>query len=194
MKFYFYCSFYCGYCYVTELRNWLPDSIGSVTWMGLDEPYNTCFVPFYAGALDLPTSYQTGNTSNFNKNTAWWAFNFVSNLSALKFSYMKEDIQKIQKHLEATSFAKQAQIEAEALRLYKKDPKSACQYLTKYSNENASYVVNKWWKLSTYLIEKYADGCINKPHPYREVGYPKSWLHKTEYKNGPTSYKKKPLD
>ncbi len=45
---------YCGYVYVCQGRSWLPDPIGGICWMGSDSPSETCFVPFYCGAGDLP--------------------------------------------------------------------------------------------------------------------------------------------
>ena len=96
--------FYCGYMFVNQARGWLPDPIGGVSWFGPDKPYLTCFVPFYVGMTDLPPSYQTGSTEKFDRNVAWWAFNFVANWASIKFSYMKEDILAKQKEIEGKEF------------------------------------------------------------------------------------------
>lgn len=182
--------YYCGFSYVTQLRDWLPDEIGGVTWVGLNTPETTCFVPFYAGVNNLPLSYQTGSTKTFCKDTAWWAFNFVSNWATLKFSYMIKDIKKMQMEIELLELKKQDEIEKKALKLYKKNPTLAKNFLTKYCINNANQVVNKWWQLSYYLIEKYSDGFINKPKIGKTVGYPKWWRDQVGFQKGPKSYKK----
>ena len=183
--------FYCGYVYINHLRGWLPDPIGGVSWIGLNNPYTTCFVPFYIGINDLPISYQTGSPYHFSHDTAWWAYNFIANLSTLKYSYMKEDIQKMQKEIETNEVSKQSEIEKKALNLYKQNTRLSKEFLTEYCLNNADAVLKKWWQLSYFLIEKYSDGYLNKPKMSQEIGYPAWWRDKVGYKNGPTTYKKK---
>jgi dipeptidase len=183
--------FYVGYIYVNQARSQLPDAIGGVTWLGLDKPYLTCFVPFYpGGVMGLPKSYQAGTTQKFDRNIAWWAFNFVANIASMKFSYMKVDILKKQKEIEEKELIDQKLVEKKALDLYKKDPKLAKEYLTNYYTENANNILNQWWDLGYYLITKYNDGYINFPTVGQEVGYPQEWLKKVGYDKGPISYAK----
>lgn len=181
---------YAGYTFVNQARGRFPDPIGGVCWIGLDKAATSCFVPFYAGATDLPKAYQTGNTKKFDRGTAWWSFNFVSNWANLKYSYMIKDITSKQKELEDQEFSRRSQIEKKALVLYKKDPKLARQYLTKYTIENAEEVVAQWWELADRLVAKYSDGYVNFPKLGEDVGYPMWWLGRVGYKNGPTTYKK----
>ncbi|MFQ5953061.1 MAG: dipeptidase [Candidatus Omnitrophota bacterium] len=182
--------FYAGYLYVNQARGWLPDPIGGVCWFGPDKPYLTCFVPFYAGVTDLPRSYQTGNTSKFDINVAWWAFNSVAQKAAEKFSYIKKDILAKQSEIESKEFAMQAGIDKAALELYGKDPALAKEFLTNYSINNANSVVKQWWQLYDKLMQKYTDGYVNDPKIGEEVGYPIEWLKAVGYEQGPISYKK----
>ncbi|MBN1345506.1 MAG: C69 family dipeptidase [Phycisphaerae bacterium] len=180
--------FYCGYTYVLQARSWLPDEIGGVAWVGLDVSYTTCFVPFYAGATDLPESYQTGSTDDFDHDAAWWAFNFVANWAELKFQYMIKDIQATQKQLEDREFVDQVAVETMAQTLYDQDPNTAREYLTDYGIDNADDVVSEWWEMANDLVQKYDDGYINDPVTATEVGYPKEWLDQVGYDQGPTTY------
>ena len=181
--------FYTGYVTVTQLRGYLPDCIGARTWIGLDSPAESCFAPFYPCANSLPISYQTGSTAHFSHDTAWWAYNFVANYSSIKYSYMIKDINQIQSEIENYEAKEVQKIEKKALSLYKQDPVKCKQYLANYSTKNANKILNKWWQLSYYLIEKYSDGYINKPKPYIEVGYPKWWRDDVGYDKGPITYK-----
>ncbi|MEA3492868.1 MAG: C69 family dipeptidase [Candidatus Margulisiibacteriota bacterium] len=183
--------FYAGYSYINQARGWLPDPIGGISWFGPDKPYETCYIPFYAGVNDLPRSYQTGSTKKYDRKTAWWAFNFVNNWANLKYSYMIKDIRTKQKELEDKEFNNQPTIEKKALTLYEKDPKLTRAYLTKYSIDNADEVVGQWWLLANHLIEKYSDGYVNKPEVGREIGYPGKWLQKVGYDKGPSTYEKR---
>ncbi len=183
--------FYAGYVYVNQARSWLPDEIGGISWVGPDKPYLTCFVPFYVGMTDLPASYQSGKTTVYSRDTAWWAFNFVANWAELKFNYMKKDILAKQKELESKEFKESKAVDRKALALYKKDPKLAQKYLTEYSSNNAADVLKQWWELADKLIVKYDDGYVEEKEGKREtVGYPKRWLKKVGYDKGPIDYKK----
>lgn len=183
--------FYCGFLYVNQARSWLPDEIGGVCWFGPDRPSETCFVPFYAGVTDLPKAYQTGTILEFDRDVAWWAFNFVSNWADLKYEYMIKDIRSKQKEIEDKEFAMQPAVEIAALELYKKDPNLAKRYLTDYCTDNANRVVNEWWKLADSLIVKYDDGYVNEPKDIaKPVGYPEWWLKEVGYDKGPITYKK----
>lgn len=182
--------FYAGYMFVNQARGWLPDPIGGICWFGPDKPYLTCFVPFYVGMTDLPRSYQTGITTKYDRNVAWWAFNFVANWAGMKFEYMKKDIIAKQKEIEEMEFAMQPAVETAAMELHKRAPRLANKYLTDYSIDNANRVVKEWWKLADMLIVKYNDGYVNIPEQAEEVGYPEWWLKKVGYDKGPISYKR----
>lgn len=185
------------YSLVSVARNWLPDPIGGVTWYGASASKTTGYVPFYCGINELPRSYGTGTCQwEFNKESAWWAFEFVKDLADQKFCYMIKDINAVQERIEGKQFAMQPAIEQAALTLYKTDPKLAREYLTNYCVNNANNVVNEWWKLSEDLIAKYRGGYINGKYIPGQTpvatapGYPASWLKAVGYDKGPLTYEK----
>jgi dipeptidase len=179
-----------GYIYVNQARRWMPDAIGGICWYGPDKPYLTCLAPFYVGITDLPAPYQTCDILKFDRNSAWWTFNFASNLAALKFSYMKQDIIDIQQKTESQELRDISSIDEQALSMFKNDPCEAASFLTNFCTENSEHVLASWWELSNLLIAKYADGYINVPKLSESVGYPKIWLKDVKYKEGPITYKK----
>jgi dipeptidase len=170
--------FRCSYSFISQARSWLPDPIGGVLWFGEDAPHSTCYIPFYCQITEVPESFTTGSRLIFDKNFAWWAFNFVSNWADLKYSYMIEDIKAAQKEVEGDFFAMQSAVEMAALDLYKKDPALAVKYLTNYSNDAANRAVNRWWKLADELVAKYDDGYVNA---LDSVGYPTWWLEEVGF-------------
>lgn len=182
---------YCGYVYVNQARGWLPDPIGGICWMGLDKPTETCFVPFYCGMTYLPNSYEVCDTGKFSRESAWWAFNFVANWAALKYSYMSKDIREKQDEIEMEELERVKAIDAEALELYKESPDGARGYLTDHCMENADRVVREWWAFADHLIVKYNDGYLNTPEKMaQEIGYPEDWRDAAGYADGPTTYVK----
>ncbi len=169
-----------AFVFVSEARKDIPDEIGGVFWYGLDNPYTNFFTPFYTSINSLPKSYTVGKLSKYSPESAWWVFNFVANYANLRWSYMIKDIQKVQQDIESFYFGNQAEVEKEAFRLLKENPKEVGQYLTNYCVEQAEANIGKWRELGELLITRYNDGYIQdekgRPH---EIGYPEKWLKHT---------------
>lgn len=182
--------FRCGFSYIGQARDWLPDPIGGLLWFGPDEPMSTVYVPFYVGVTNIAAPYYTADTTKFSQDSAWWAFNFVANWAGLKYSYMIKDIQQKQDEIERAEIKSIERMDEQALALYKQDPSKVPSLLTSYCEAQANQVVSEWWKLAWNLVAKYDDGYVNAPGKMaQEVGYPKEWYPNSEWPQGPTSYK-----
>jgi dipeptidase len=174
----------CGMLWINQGRRSLPDPIGGVCWIGLDRPTCNCLMPFYAGVTELPLALQTMNLLEFDRDSAWWAFNFVANYATIKYAYMIQDISAKQKELEEAAYKAMSYFERTAQGKSRSD-------LTAFCNANAAKVISEWWELSEALIVKYNDGCITTPDSImQKVDYPKDWLQDAGYYKGPISYKK----
>mgnify|MGYP002382419159 CR=1 FL=1 len=73
-----------GFSFVSQSRSWLPAPVGGVLWFGVDDTYTTVYVPISCGVQAAPKAFAegTGNFSEFNWDSAFWAFNFVTNYTA----------------------------------------------------------------------------------------------------------------
>jgi dipeptidase len=168
-----------GFTFVSQSRSWLPDPVGGVYWYAVDDTYLTCYIPLYCGIDALPESFTVGSMSEFSWDSAWWVFNFVANYANLRYCYMAEDIQAVQKDLEGTFLALQPAVEETAARLAEADPELMKRYLTDYCVTHGELVVKRYRELGEYLIRKYNDGYVqNEPGRAGELGYPEPWLRK----------------
>ena len=168
---------------VFEMKD-LPAAVGGLVWFAYDKPGTSCFIPIYSGVKYLPESFVKGNRGAtydvFSRESAWWAFNFVSNYANLKYSYMIKEIEAVRNPLEAEMFKMQPYIEKAALDLYAKDPELAKDFLTQYTNSVANKVVDAYWKLASMLAARYTDGYIYgyDDGDYSSAeSYPKEWLN-----------------
>ncbi|MCR4403463.1 MAG: C69 family dipeptidase [Firmicutes bacterium] len=170
------------YSTIVVARKNMPDWIGGMTWFGYDAPHSTCYIPIYCGATKLPKSFDVGMRGGsydvFSRESAWWAFNFVSNWADLKYSYMIEDIKAVRDPLEAEFFAMQPVIEKTAIDLFRQDAGLARAFITNYTNSCANRVVDAYWKLASQLVGRYADGYVYGDDTFKmqSVGYPEWWL------------------
>ena len=146
-----------GYGMVTQLRSWLPDSIGGVYWLYLDNQYVSTYVPIYAGVQEISPYYQNYDPKAFSEDSARWLIDFVDNLLYLRFQDAMEDVRAERDPLEASFFATQKEVEEKALDLYRKSPEEAEAYLTDHTRESMEKIVELYRRLRDQLITKYTN-------------------------------------
>jgi dipeptidase len=169
--------FRCSYSFVSQSRDWLPNPIGGVLWFGQDAPDTTVYVPIYCGVTELPKPWTTGKRAEFDRESAWWAFNLVNNWANLRWDAMYKVIRAKKAEYEDVFFSLQAQVEEKALELYRKNPAEAVAYLTGYTNDNLNKVEKGWWDFAFHLIGKFYDGgMINEDGKMTSPGYPAEYL------------------
>lgn len=145
------------YGMVAQLRSWLPNEIGGIYWVYLDNPYIGPYVPIYAGNVSTAPAYQLYDPEKYDQKSARWAIDFVDNLAKLKFQEAIKDIWAARNPFEEEMFSRQEEIEAKARQLYKKSPATAKKYLTDYSNGLMNKVVDIYLELRDTLIVKYTN-------------------------------------
>ena len=143
------------YLTITQSRSWLPDPIGGLVWLGYDNPATTPHLPFYIGIDQMPESYMVDGRREFSRESAWWAYRRASKLSYFRFQDMKGALEAVWMPMEDELFARQAEIEAEALALFNQDPARAMAFLTEYSHGWANRAANRYWKLGDELWVRY---------------------------------------
>ncbi len=150
-----------GFSFVAQARDWLPDAIGGLFWYGVDDTYSTCYMPLYMGMTALPPAISRGSITRFDWESAFWVFNLVANYAYGMYSYMIEDIKKVQDELEEYAIALAPYIDDTALQMYKNDKELMHRFLTDYSINTAENTVQRWRELGYYLFAKYNDRYIN---------------------------------
>jgi len=153
-----------GFVIVPQMRNWLPDAIGGVLWFGVDDADMAVFTPLYCSILDAPECYRMGNGDmmTFSWTSAFWIHNWVANMAYHKYSFMIQDIRKVQEELESNFQNILPAIDNAALELYNKNPEEARTFLTWFSTTTADNATARWKKLGEYLLVKYIDGNVKK--------------------------------
>jgi dipeptidase len=145
------------YGMVCQLRGWLPNEIGGVYWVYLDNPYFSPYVPIYAGNLSVAETYSIYDPDKYDEKSARWAIDFVDNLANLKFQLISKDVQEARNPFENEIFAKQGLVEDEALKRYRNNPADAQAYLTDYSNSLMNKVTEMYLGLRNSIITKYTN-------------------------------------
>lgn len=146
-----------GYGMVAQLRSWLPDPIGGVYWYYADNQYVSTYVPIYAGAMEISPNFKEYNPDEYSETSFRWAVDFVDNLLYLNWQEGVKDLKATRDPLEASFFAKQSEVEKEALFLYEKIPQAGLDYLTTYSLTCQEQAMEMYKELQKILITKYTN-------------------------------------
>ena len=153
-----------GFVIVPQMRNWLPDAVGGILWFAVDDADMAVFNPVYSSSLDVPECYRVGNGDmyNFSWTSAFWIHNWVANMAYGKYSFMIQDIRKVQQELENGYQNSIIAIDKAATELYNKNPEEARKFLTWFSTTTADGATARWKQLGEYLLIKYIDGNVKK--------------------------------
>jgi dipeptidase len=164
-----------AFTYIGQLRSFVPNDL-AVMWYSFDDTYTNCFIPVYIAATELPKPYTVGNIRHYDRNSMWWAFNFVSNFAKICYKPMVRDIKKIQNELETIFILEKDSIEKEVLKLPVEERK---KILTDFTVKTGEIVHKRWIELGDFLVMKYNDGYYkDDKNQIRNMSYPKWWLNK----------------
>ncbi len=181
-----------GFVFVAQMRADKPDPVGGVLWFGVDDANMTVFSPVYCCATQVPqcfTRVDEADYINFSWNSAFWVFNWVSNMVYPRYSQMIGDLRAVQNRLEQRFAEDQPRIEQEAESLLEQNRQQAVDFLTKYTVQTATTAFDEWNALGRFLIVKYNDGVVKRmkdgrferdnigqPAPVVRPGYPEEFL------------------
>ncbi len=147
---------YTMYATIIQLRSWLPDEIGGVEWLAMDNVATSIYVPIYGCATDLPETYKTpGRVNGYTLNSAWWIFNRLGTLTSQRWGDMRHDVDAVWEPMQLELINQQKEVDNQALRLYKENKKDAIEFLNYYSNEKGEMVMKEAINLGDFLWTKY---------------------------------------
>ena len=147
---------YTMYATIIQLRDWLPDEIGGIEWLAMDNVASSIYVPIYGSVTDLPVEYKTpGRINGYTMKSAWWIFNRLGTLSAQRWGDMHKDLDTKWIPQQIEFISEIPEIDKKAMELYEKNPKKAIEFLNDYSNEKGSKIMNDAIELGDFLWTKY---------------------------------------
>ena len=147
---------YTMYATITQSRSWLPDAVGGLVWLAVDNVATAVYVPLYCGIRDVARPFKTpGLVNGYTRDSAWWAFNRLGTLAAQRWGEMRHDVRAVWDPLQEELFDRQDVVEKEACRLLKKSRSKARRYLTEYGIQWGDRVVQEAWKTGDLLWTKY---------------------------------------
>lgn len=150
-----------GFTMTCQMRSWLPDDVGGVTWFNCDDANMVAYVPLYCCITQVPDAFRQENNprNEFSFESAFWMNNWVANMVYPRYSMMIGDLRTAQKELEDYYFADQDSV---LLAVKGMQPADRRSYLNRKSIEYTVRMMQRWDKLAKYLIVKYNDQIIRR--------------------------------
>jgi len=145
-----------GMTMVCQMRSWLPDAVGGVTYFNMDDATMVAYVPVYCGITRVPEPFRRENNDirEFSTESAFWMNNFVANMVYPRWSAMIGDLRDAQKELEDYYAEDQKTVEEQAAKM---TPGERANFLTAKTEAYTDKMMERWDKLARFLIVKHND-------------------------------------
>ena len=145
-----------GMTMVCQMRSWLPDEVGGVTYFNMDDATTSAYVPAYCSINRIPEPFRSenNNITEFSSNSAFWMNNWVANMVYPRWSAMIGDLRDAQKELEDFYAEDQKEVEAKAKDMTHME---LVNYLTAKTETYTTMMMERWDKLAKLLIVKHND-------------------------------------
>ncbi len=150
-----------GFTMTCQMRSWLPDDVGGVTWFNCDDAAMVAYVPLYCCLTQVPDCFRPENNprNEFSFQSAFWMNNWVANMVYPRYSMMIGDLRQAQRELEDYYHADQDSVLAA---LQGMTPGDRRDYLNRKSIAYADRMMSRWEALAKYLIVKYNDQVVRR--------------------------------
>lgn len=146
-----------GYGMVAQLRSWLPNEIGGIYWVYLDNQAVGPYLPVYCGIQQIPDSYATFDPDQFDDASAKWTYDEVDNLLYLNWQEGFKLVKAEQSALEMAFFDEIQKEESELQNLLKSNRNQALKLISEKVANRAEQNVEAYRKLRKTLITKFTN-------------------------------------
>ena len=81
---------WCAYSTVIQLRNFLPDNVGGICWLAVDNPAQSPHLPVFAGCTTLPKAFDACGQNQYLPDSFVWQFRRANKLATLSWQTTKK--------------------------------------------------------------------------------------------------------
>lgn len=89
---------WCAYSTIIQLRSWLPDEVGGVAWICLDNPGESPRFPIFSGNTTLPMMLNICGQHRLRDDAALWHYRQANRLATVRWANSRKDIEQGQQY------------------------------------------------------------------------------------------------
>lgn len=150
---------WCSYSHITQLRDWLPDEIGALSWFSFDNPGQSPRIPIFAGINQVPAKWEVCGQKSYREDAALWSFRKANKLATVAWGKTKPGMLEQVLGFEEKARLELPALEQKAAALLKAGKKEEARaLLTNYSNDFSGAAMQRWASLEAKYWEMFGRG------------------------------------
>ena len=142
---------WCAYSTVIQLRSWLPDEVGGVAWIALDNPGESPRFPIFAGTTELPMMLGICGQHVDRDDAALWHFRKANRLATVRWGNYRKQLEPLRDYFIEKGQRELPFVEQTWQDLQKEDAKKAELMLNGYTADFFNATVARWDELARKL-------------------------------------------
>ena len=124
---------WCSYSWVAQLRDWLPDQVGGICWMSVDNPAQSPHIPVFCGTTTLPEAFSRCGQKKYDKGSWLWQYRRANKLATVAWQRTKKQHMAAVMHHEGAAFSGLKPLEDEIKAM--KNPSKGTKQLNAYTQQ-----------------------------------------------------------
>lgn len=137
---------WCAYSTLLQVRPWLPDNVGGICWLAVDNPAQSPRIPIFSGNTALPAAMDSCGHKKYIHDSFLWQFRRANKLATVGWQEVKDG------HSKAIS-----EMEEEAIRNLP-GAKATAADLNSYTRKIYEMAASRWNELETAYWMKFGRG------------------------------------
>ena len=142
---------WCAYSTVIQLRAWLPDEVGGVAWVALDNPGESPRFPIFSGTKSLPLLLQTCGQHVERDDAALWHYRKANRLATIRWGTYRKMIESARDYFIQKGQRELPFVEQTWQQLNNTDNKQAQQMLDGYTADFFGATIQRWDDMARQL-------------------------------------------
>lgn len=142
---------WCAYSTVIQLRSWLPNEVGGVAWMALDNPGESPRFPIFAGNTELPQLLQVCGQHSDRDDAALWHYRKANRLATVRWGTYRKTLEPMRDYFTKKGQRELPFVESTWQQLNLSDPKAAQEMLNGYVADFFGATIMRWDELARKL-------------------------------------------
>ncbi len=124
---------WCSYSWVAQLRDWLPDQVGGICWMSVDNPAQSPHIPVFCGTTTLPEAFSRCGQKKYDKGSWLWQYRRANKLATVAWQRTKKQHMAAVMQQEGAAFSGLKPLEDEIKAM--KNPSKGTKQLNAYTQQ-----------------------------------------------------------
>ena len=136
---------WCSYSFVAQLRDWMPDEIGGLLWLSVENPGQSPRIPVYSGCTKMPSCFDRCGHGGYDEQTALWRYRKANKLAQVNWGSCKDVMYSNILRYEDKAFEEMPELEKKVEKLLKKGERDeAIKMLNRYTADFEAATAETW--------------------------------------------------